>query len=89
METKPDPWVLETARRPIAFAQVREDALLDRRMVEQLDGGAEVLLIASGGCTAAALAVTPQISRLHLVDLNPAQSLRGTADARHYRAIRK
>jgi S-adenosylmethionine-diacylglycerol 3-amino-3-carboxypropyl transferase len=73
METTLAPWVLETARRPVAFAQVREDATLDQAVVEQLDGGAEVLLVASGGCTAAALAGAPQISRLHLVDSNPAQ----------------
>lgn len=30
-------------------------------------------MVASGGCTAAALAAAPQISRLHLVDPNPAQ----------------
>ena len=73
METMPAPWVPNIACRPIAFAQVREDATLDQWVVEQLDGEAEVLMIASGGCTAAALAVAPQISRLHLIDLNAAQ----------------
>ena len=73
METTPASWVPETARRPIAFAQVREDALLDRWVIEQLDDGVEVLMVASGGCTAAALAAAPRISRLHLVDPNPAQ----------------
>src|SRR5688572_6695187 len=73
METMPAPWVPSIACRPIAFAQVREDAALDRWVVEQLDGEAEVLMIASGGCTAAALAAAAQISRLHLVDLNAAQ----------------
>jgi len=73
METTPAPWVLKIACRPIAFAQVREDATLDQWVVEQLDGGAEVLIVASGGCTAAALAAVAQISRLHLIDPNPAQ----------------
>src|ERR1700722_7904645 len=73
METEPASWILEIARRPIAFAQVREDAILDQMVVEQLDRGAEVLLVASGGCTAAGLAVVPQVARLHLVDSNPAQ----------------
>src|SRR5258707_7376622 len=30
-------------------------------------------MVASGGCTAAALAAMPKVSRLHLVDPNPAQ----------------
>jgi len=73
METTPASWVPKIACRPIAFAQVREDAALDQWVVGQLEAGAEVLLVASGGCTAAALAAAPQIARLHLIDLNPAQ----------------
>src|SRR5258706_9728560 len=73
METTPAPWVPKIVCRPIGFAQVREDATLDQWVVEQLDGGAEVLIVASGGCTAAALAGAPQVSRLHLIDPNPAQ----------------
>jgi S-adenosylmethionine-diacylglycerol 3-amino-3-carboxypropyl transferase len=73
METKPASWVSEIACRPIAFAQMREDPILDQWVVERLDGSAEILLVASGGCTAAALAIAPQISRLHLVDPNLAQ----------------
>jgi S-adenosylmethionine-diacylglycerol 3-amino-3-carboxypropyl transferase len=73
VETTPASWVDEAARRPIAFAQVREDAALDRWVVEQLKPGAEVLMVGSGGCTAAALAATAELSRLHLIDPNPAQ----------------
>jgi len=73
MGKMPAPWVSEIARRPIAFAQVREDAALDQWVVEQLDGGIEVLMVASGGCSVAALALLPNVSRLHLIDLNPAQ----------------
>src|SRR6266478_3200406 len=73
METMPAPWVSEVARRPIAFAQVREDATLDQWVVEQLQKGTEVLMVASGGCSAAALAAVPNVSRLHLIDPNPAQ----------------
>jgi S-adenosylmethionine-diacylglycerol 3-amino-3-carboxypropyl transferase len=69
----PASWVREAARRPIAFALVREDATLDQWVVEQLPDGAEVLMVASGGCTAAFLATMPKVSRLHLVDPNPAQ----------------
>jgi S-adenosylmethionine-diacylglycerol 3-amino-3-carboxypropyl transferase len=64
---------VEAVRRPIAFAQVREDAALDQCVVEKLERGAEILMVASGGCTAAALAAMPKVSRLHLVDPNPAQ----------------
>ena len=73
METAPAPWVLETAQRSVAFAQVREDARLDQWVVDRLPVDAEVLMVASGGCTAAALAAMPKVSRLHLIDPNPAQ----------------
>jgi S-adenosylmethionine-diacylglycerol 3-amino-3-carboxypropyl transferase len=63
LETKPASWVLEAARRPVAFAQVREDAALDQWVVEQLDAGAEVIMVASGGCSAAALATMPKVAR--------------------------
>jgi S-adenosylmethionine-diacylglycerol 3-amino-3-carboxypropyl transferase len=55
----------------VAFAQVREDALLDRWAVSQLPGRRRVFMIASGGCTAAALA--GHVESLDLVDPNPAQ----------------
>src|SRR5207253_3073831 len=67
------PWVLDAASLPIAFAQVREDPLLDRWVVEQLADGARSAIVASGGCTAALLATAPNLARLHLVDANPAQ----------------
>ncbi|MBV9123276.1 MAG: DUF3419 family protein [Planctomycetes bacterium] len=66
-------WVEETARWPLAFAQVREDALLDEWVVWRLGPGARVILVASGGCTAALLATTPNVAAIHLVDPNPAQ----------------
>jgi S-adenosylmethionine:diacylglycerol 3-amino-3-carboxypropyl transferase len=70
---EPEPWVVEAATRPVAFAQVREDSRLDQYVVEQFGESAEVLMVASGGCTAAALATMPQVARLHIVDPNPAQ----------------
>ena len=66
-------WVRDAAALPVAFAQVREDPLLDRWVVDRLDVGSSVILVASGGCTAAVLATVPTLSRLHLVDPNPAQ----------------
>jgi S-adenosylmethionine-diacylglycerol 3-amino-3-carboxypropyl transferase len=66
-------WVLEAAAWPVAFAQVREDPLLDLWVVEQLGRGARVMLVASGGCTAALLAGSPNVASLHLVDANPTQ----------------
>jgi S-adenosylmethionine-diacylglycerol 3-amino-3-carboxypropyl transferase len=75
METRIASWVAEVAGLPIAFAQVREDADLDRWVVERLGEEVRVLLVASGGCTAAALAVLPCVTHLHLVDPNPAQLL--------------
>jgi S-adenosylmethionine-diacylglycerol 3-amino-3-carboxypropyl transferase len=67
------PWVHEAAALPIAFAQVREDALLDHWVVQSLGEQVRVIMIASGGCTAAALAASPQVASLHFVDPNPAQ----------------
>lgn len=59
---------------PIAFAQVREDASLDLALLEQMPGRKlRGIMIASGGCTAAALAASDRFSELHLVDINPAQ----------------
>lgn len=69
---------LTQARRlPVAFAQVREDALQDVWLVSRqhrLRGEPlRITLTASGGCTAARLAACPGVGRLHLVDVNPAQ----------------
>ncbi len=66
-------WVLEAAALPVAFAQVREDPLLDLWVVERLGSDSRVIMVASGGCTAALLAAASNVGRLHLVDPNPAQ----------------
>ncbi len=67
-----DDWVASTAALPIAFAQVREDPRVDRSLAEELGRKARVLMIASGGETAALLATLP-IESLHLVDAAAAQ----------------
>jgi S-adenosylmethionine-diacylglycerol 3-amino-3-carboxypropyl transferase len=67
-------WVERVAEMPIAFAQVREDALLDAYLCAW--SGREKqrwMMIASGGCTAALLAAAGRFGELHLVDVNPAQ----------------
>jgi len=69
-------WLDDAAHMPVAFAQVREDPLIDRRVVERCSSGADgltIIQVASGGCTAAVLATLPQVARVHLVDPNPAQ----------------
>lgn len=58
---------------PLAFAQVREDALIDAKVIKRLARPASVAMIASGGCTAAYLAGIPGVKQLYLVDANPAQ----------------
>jgi S-adenosylmethionine-diacylglycerol 3-amino-3-carboxypropyl transferase len=59
---------------PIAFAQVREDPLLDLQLLDRLGGqNLSGMMIASGGCTAAALVASGRLAHLHLVDVNPAQ----------------
>lgn len=66
-------WVEKAAALPVAFAQVREDPLLDVWVVDQSRGEVRVIMIASGGCTAARLAAHPKVAWLHLVDPNLAQ----------------
>lgn len=66
-------WVEEAKKLPIAFSQVREDALLDLDLLQQVRTPAKVLMVASGGCTAALLLTTPHLQELVLVDPNPSQ----------------
>lgn len=47
--------------------------MLDLALLEKLEGQRRVVMIASGGCTAASLVASGLVSRLCLVDLNPAQ----------------
>jgi S-adenosylmethionine-diacylglycerol 3-amino-3-carboxypropyl transferase len=59
---------------PVAFAQVREDPLIDQWLLKHIGGdGLRGIAIASGGCTAAALLASGSLARLHLVDANSAQ----------------
>ncbi len=68
----PQPWATEAARLPLAFAQVREDPRLDAEWAAPVADGAEGVVIASGGDTAAVLGRLP-FRRLHLADMNAAQ----------------
>ena len=65
-------WVEAAAKLPIAFAQVREDPAIDIELLRGLDREARVVMIASGGETAAMLATLP-IAELQLVDVNQSQ----------------
>lgn len=60
---------------PLLFAQVREDSLLDIQLIKSHfpEGKIDVAMIASGGCTAAALTSNSAINSLALVDANPSQ----------------
>jgi S-adenosylmethionine-diacylglycerol 3-amino-3-carboxypropyl transferase len=71
---QPKSWLDEAAALPVAFAQVREDARLDAGVVDELPPWADVIMVASGGCTAAALAAGGRAGRIHIVDPNPAQT---------------
>jgi S-adenosylmethionine-diacylglycerol 3-amino-3-carboxypropyl transferase len=70
---EPDAWAKEAARLPIAFSQVREDPRIDEALIREARPNAKVLMIASGGDTAALLAATGRVAELHLVDINVAQ----------------
>ena len=66
-------WVLEAAKLPVAFAQVREDPQLDAEVLSAYGSDARVMLIASGGCTLAYLVARCRMARVDVVDPNPAQ----------------
>lgn len=66
-------WVKATAELPIYFSMVREDPLLDLGIVQSYPNPINIIMIASGGCTASLLATEPKVSSLHLVDPNPSQ----------------
>jgi S-adenosylmethionine-diacylglycerol 3-amino-3-carboxypropyl transferase len=66
-------WVLEAAELPVAFAQVREDPLVDGWVVRQLVPEARIAMIASGGCTLAFLVACCRVAQVDVVDPNPAQ----------------
>jgi S-adenosylmethionine-diacylglycerol 3-amino-3-carboxypropyl transferase len=66
-------WVTAAYKLPIAFAQVREDALVDLTVAQSFPMPPRVAMVASGGCTASALAASGSVASLHLVDPNPAQ----------------
>jgi S-adenosylmethionine-diacylglycerol 3-amino-3-carboxypropyl transferase len=65
--------VTEAARLPVAFAQVREDPVLDAEVVRGLGPGARIVMVGSGGCTLAYLAAACALARIDVVDPNRAQ----------------
>ena len=67
------PWVLVAAELPVAFAQVREDPLVDAWVVTRLGPEARIIMIASGGCTLAFLVASCRMAHVDVVDPNPAQ----------------
>lgn len=66
-------WLSKASLKPVAFSQVREDALQDQWVIQQLKENVRVMMIASGGCTAALLATLPQVTTMVVVDPNPSQ----------------
>ena len=63
---------MEPMDNPIQFAVVREDPLIELKLIERYRPKA-ALLIGSGGCTAFTLATMKPELKLTLVDPNPAQ----------------
>lgn len=68
-----DNWIDLINKMPIAFAQVREDVLIDQKIVDQLPKNSFGVMIASGGCNSSYLAHSEKFSRLTLVDINQSQ----------------
>jgi hypothetical protein len=69
------PYVADAAQRPIAFSVVREDSQQDVEIVKRYFPEAEIsmIMVASGGCTAAQLLGQAPLHDLILVDPNRAQ----------------
>ncbi|MBL8817380.1 MAG: DUF3419 family protein [Planctomyces sp.] len=70
--TTAEPWAVEAACYPLAFAQVREDPRVDLAVLQRLKDRRRVVMIASGGETAVQM-VRAGVDQLHLVDMNPSQ----------------
>jgi len=66
-------WVQQAKKMPIYFSQVREDAFIDLQVGRLIGKDLKVMMVASGGCTAAALAGSGFVSVLHMVDISPSQ----------------
>jgi S-adenosylmethionine-diacylglycerol 3-amino-3-carboxypropyl transferase len=66
-------WIASARAWPVAFAQVREDPRIDEAIADRLPTGSSLLMVASGGCTAAFLANHSSLREITLVDTNPAQ----------------
>jgi S-adenosylmethionine-diacylglycerol 3-amino-3-carboxypropyl transferase len=66
-------WIEKARAWPVAFAQVREDPAIDKAVADGLPPNSRMMMIASGGCTAAWLARHPQLCEITLVDANSAQ----------------
>jgi S-adenosylmethionine-diacylglycerol 3-amino-3-carboxypropyl transferase len=66
-------WVQEARKMPVYFSQVREDAFIDLQVSRLIGKNIKVMMVASGGCTAAALAASGFVSSLHMVDQSASQ----------------
>jgi S-adenosylmethionine-diacylglycerol 3-amino-3-carboxypropyl transferase len=66
-------WVESAARLPVAFAQVREDPVVDAAVLAGFGRALRIIMIASGGCTLAYLAARFPLANVNVVDPNPAQ----------------
>lgn len=66
-------WVAQAASLPLKFAQVREDVRIELKLLNTMQPGARILMIASGGCNVAALVASSKVASIHAVDSNPAQ----------------
>lgn len=68
-------FAIKTAQLPIAFSIVREDSIQDLEIIKRYFPEDEVamMMVASGGCTAALLIAKAPLSELTLVDPNKAQ----------------
>ncbi len=68
-------YAIEASKLPIAFSVVREDSVQDLEIIKRYfpEDKVSMLMVASGGCTAAQLVAQARIKDLTLVDPNVAQ----------------
>ena len=73
MTSVPASWLSSALSSKLICAQVREDPLLEAAVLRGVGRKLHMMMVASGGCTAAYLVARSSLARLHLVDVNAAQ----------------
>ncbi len=74
-QATPDKYAIQASKKPMAFSVVREDSAHDLEIIQRFfaDEKISMIMVASGGCTAALLAAKAPLTELTLIDPNKTQ----------------